>query len=201
MKAKLWAFISYCSLNVTTSEIIPGPFLPLDNGSFFRDMKQFGLKRAIWSQGQSWICRTAYAGSSLLPTFCILKGSSEGNFLHVIYFGTWVTACVLSRAANVPSQMTWLHPFRQNTAQVGNRWSICRLTCITPLPWNLLRTAAALCSQHKGLQSPQFTASEQQKYCESTVLPERLKWRYKLRRNTQIKKANGKEKIWKDDWK
>lgn len=55
--------------------------------------------------------------------------------------------------------------------------------------------------QHKALQSPQFTASEQQNYCESTVLPERLKWKYKLRRKTQIKQANGKEKIWKDDRK
>lgn len=160
MKVKLSAFFSYCSLNVITSEVTPGPFPHLDNGSFFRDMEQFGLKRAIFGlRDRGWICRTAYPGSSLLPTFHLPKGSSEHNFLAYDLF--WYLSHCLCALQSSPcpfpdDRMTslWTEP-----SSGGKQMEHLQTDLYHPLPWNLLRTAAVLmCVSTKG----QFTASEQQ---------------------------------------
>lgn len=192
MTVKLSAFISYCSLNVTASEIIPGPFLPLDNSSFFRDTEQFGLKRAIWSQGQRLNLQNSL---SRLQPFASPKALQRAIFcIWSILVSESLFLCLPKQPMSLPR---W-HPLRQNTQSSGGRQTEHLqpdLYHSPPLEFAQDSCSSDVC-QHKGhsLQPLSNISIVKALSC--------LKdWNRgtNSEKKPQIKQASGKEKIGEDE--
>lgn len=193
MKAKLSAFISYCSLNDTTSEIIPGPFLPPDNGSFFRDMKQFGLKKGYLLSGtEDEFAEQLIQAPACCPPFASSKTLKRAIFcIWSILVPESVLVCFPKQPMSLPRWHDYIHLDRTQL-----RWE----TDGASADWPVSLPSPGICSGQL-----QFWCVSAQSFTKPTVYSlwaTELLWKYRLAWKTEMevqaqKKNTDKASKWK----